>query len=75
MGLSVTKGGQINVNAWNVSGESTYLTQSTVLVTVIGTVIEVRRLGYSANQVGIELEKMGEKWKKILGKNTPRWET
>ena len=65
-GLAVTRGGQIKVNAWNATEEALYLTPKTVLVTVRGTYIVVKKLGIAervrVNQIEVE-EAMGQKIK------------
>ena len=67
-GLAVTKGGQIKVQVWNTTSEVIYLTPKTVLVNVVGTKIEIKRMGESKTRevniieedvdIGKEIEKM-----------------
>ena len=71
----VTRGGQIKLNVWNTTEETLYLTPKTLLVTVKGTRILVKKLGIGeavrVSQV-VEEETMGKKIEKKIKTRFPK---
>ena len=74
--VTVTSGGQIKVNAYNVTDETIYLTPKTILVNLAGAQVNVKRFGTEAieriNSLSIDEENYGEKIKEIIMKKYPR---
>ena len=64
-GLAITRGGQIKVNAWNSTDAALYLTPKTILVTIVGTSILVKKLGLAEKVEVHQLVLEESMWKKI----------
>ena len=63
-GLSMTKGGQLRVNAFNATGEVIYLTPKTAMVNVHANQLEIHYLGKDPKVLSVlrqTIEEFGEK--------------
>lgn len=64
-GLSLTKGGQLRVNAFNTTKEVIYLTPKTAMVNVHSQLLELRYLGRDLKVLNVEVEKIADFGEKL----------
>ena len=73
--VTVTSGGQIKVNAWNMTQETVYLTPKTVIVNLIGAKIGIKRFGsekvLQINSMSLEDVEFGEMIKEKIMEKFP----